>query len=465
MKFLPILAGTALAASIFAACDDNSNIGTSVISDEIDILVDSTQVISVEQTDRVEAIQSRTITQLLGIIDSKDYGMMKSDILTQFMPANVIDTSNITVEGLTLSFFMSKGSYVGDSVIPMGLNVYTLDKQLPTPIFSNDDPSKYYNPQNLIASAMYNVAGIGISDSITALNYRVIDVEMPKSLGEKLIDEYKKNPKTFATPGEFAKFFPGLYIENTFGSGRLVSIDQTVMTLHYKQDTSYVNKNGDTRDTTWHRSANYFAVTPEIITNNNISFTPAKSIENRIAAGEKIILAPLGYDVTFNFPIQQLIEQYRKHSGKLSVVNTLTFSVPAEVIPNTFGINPPQTVLLVLTKDYEKFFADNTLTDNKTSFLATYNSAKETYDFSAMRDYFLTMLEKESIAAEDFNFTLTPVTANYEANSSSGYYYYGGNSQSTLTSIVPYVAQPAMAKLNFKDAKIKLTYSKQSTSF
>ncbi|MDE7124943.1 MAG: DUF4270 domain-containing protein, partial [Muribaculaceae bacterium] len=156
MKILPILAGIATLSCAFIACDDNSNIGTSVISDEIDILVDSTQVISVKQSDRVEAIQSRTILQLLGIIDSKDYGLMKSDILTQFMPANALETRNVTVEALYLSLYMPNGNYVGDSVLPMGLNIYTLDKQLPSPIYSNEDPSKYYSEDNLIASAVYN---------------------------------------------------------------------------------------------------------------------------------------------------------------------------------------------------------------------------------------------------------------------------------------------------------------------
>ncbi|MDE7126158.1 MAG: DUF4270 domain-containing protein, partial [Muribaculaceae bacterium] len=311
---------------------------------------------------------------------------------------------------------------------------------------------------------VYNVAAIGVSDSLAALDYRVINIEMPLSLGEKLFNEYKSNPSTFATPTAFAKFFPGIYIENTFGSGRMISIDQTVMTMYYKQDTTYTNTAGELRDTVYHKSANYFAVTPEIVTNNNISYTPAQSISDRIANGEKILLAPIGYDVSFNFPLKALLEEYRSNSGLLSVVNTLTFSIPAEVIPNTFGINPPETVLLVLTSDMDTFFAKNQLTDNKTSFIATYDETSGSYEFTGMRDYFLTMLEKEDLSEEDYNFTLTPVTVNYESSSSSSYYYYGSG-QMTMTSIVPYVSRPTMAKLNFEDAKIKLTYSKQSTSF
>ncbi len=464
MKALTALAGLALMSTAFLACDDNSNIGTSVISDAIDILVDSTEVITVRQTDRVEAIQSRTIQQLLGVIDSKDYGALTSDVLTQFMPANELITEGVTVDGLTLTFYVPNGSYVGDSVIPMGLNVYTLDKQLPSPIFSNADPSEYYNEDNLIASKMYNVAAIGVSDSIAALSYRTIDVELPLSLAQSLFDEYKNNPATYQSPSAFAKFFPGIYVKNTFGSGRVVSIDQTVMTMKYRREAKYTNRVGEERDTVYDESANYFAVTPEIITNNNIAFNPSASIADRIAAGEKILLAPLGYDVSFTFPINGLLKQYRNTAGLLSVVNTLSMQLPVEEIPNDFGITPPETVLLVLASDFDKFFADNNLPDNVTSFLATYDSDNHCYTFAGLRSYFLEMLAKDNIEAKDYNFILTPVTANYESNSSSGYYYYQ-STQKTLTSVVPYVSRPTMAKLNFKDAKIKLTYSKQSTSF
>ena len=68
----------ALLAGGFASCDDSTDIGTSIITDKIDIIVDSSFVISTSATVEIEDIQSRTIQQLIGIIDSKEFGYMKS---------------------------------------------------------------------------------------------------------------------------------------------------------------------------------------------------------------------------------------------------------------------------------------------------------------------------------------------------------------------------------------------------
>ena len=41
------------------------------------------------------------------------------------------------IDSLKLLMFVPKGSLVGDSLAPMGLEVYRLNKQLTAPIFSN----------------------------------------------------------------------------------------------------------------------------------------------------------------------------------------------------------------------------------------------------------------------------------------------------------------------------------------
>ena len=76
-----------------------------------------------------------------------------------------------------------------------------------------------------------------------------------------------------------------------------------------------------------------------------------------------------------------------------------------------------------------------------------------------MRNYILSMLDKETLAADDYTFTITPVDVVTET-SSSGYY-----TQSYITGINPYVSTPAMGRLLFDKAKIKVTFSKQSVIY
>jgi len=56
------------------------------------------------------------------------------------------------------------------------------------------------------------------------------------------------------------------------------------------------------KDTTVNNVGYYFAVTPEIITNNNISLSIDKSITDAVDAGDNIVLAPAGLDVELTLP-------------------------------------------------------------------------------------------------------------------------------------------------------------------
>lgn len=211
------------------------------------------------------------------------------------------------------------------------------------------------------------------------------------------------------------------------------------------------------KDTIYNKVRSYFAVTPEVITNNNIDLSISPELSTLALSGAPLIVAPAGMEVTMLMPTPDLIQAYRKGAGSLSVLNTLTLSIPAEEIANNYGINPPEQVLLVLANEKDKFFAENKITDNKTSFIATYNSTTKTYDFNDMRGYLAEMLEKETVTADDYTFALTAV--NVETESSSNSYYQ--NSVSYVTTISPYVTKPAMVRLKLEDAKIKLTYTRQ----
>ena len=179
----------------------------------------------------------------------------------------------------------------------------------------------------------------------------------------------------------------------------------------------------------------------------------------RIDGGEQIIVAPVGRDVEIQFPINEVISYYKQHSGSLSVVNSLSFKIPVELIKNDYSIAPPANLLLVQSDKKEKFFLDNELVNNETSFYASYNSTDKCYIFSGMRNYLLKMLEKESIEPSDYTFTLTPVTVVTESNTSNSYY---GQTTQYVSSIDPYIGAPVMVKLDLDKAEINLTFAKQT---
>lgn len=449
-SIFPIAIALLLAAA--TACqDDNNTIGSSIVQDDVTITVDSSFTITGVSVAN-PCIQSRTINQLLGRIDADAFGIISSDFVTQFMPASRLDTTGVSVadiDSLVLVMTVGKGDFIGDSIVPMGLEVYPLIKELPSPIFSDFDPTGFYSPVAM-ASKIYNLSSAS-ADTIESYKYRQIRVKMPLELGRKFFTEYKTNPAVFSSPTKFAEFFPGVYVKNSYGSGRISTITNTMLNLYFHKTT--INPTTQ-RDTVVSAVGNYFAVTPEIVTNNNISLAVSSAIHDRVANAETIVMGPTGYDVKVRFPAPELIARFKASASDLSVVNNLYLTIPGEVIENEDGIEPPATLLCVLATKREEFFASNELPDGVTAFYATWDSLNKSYSFGDINLYLNHLLSKDTITEEDYTFILTPVTRQEEITDE----YYGTTSLITLN---PYVNNPAMVRILLDKAKIKLTFTSQ----
>lgn len=114
MKLPHIIIGLLISISLVTACNDNSTtIGSSLVTDSTEIIIDSAFTLTGHSVDN-PLVQSRTLTQLLGSIDAKEYGSFKSDVVTQFMPASTIDTTGVSVndlDSIKLLMFMSTGDF------------------------------------------------------------------------------------------------------------------------------------------------------------------------------------------------------------------------------------------------------------------------------------------------------------------------------------------------------------------
>ena len=460
MKRLLIISCAAIAAS-FCACDDNtSTIGGSIAEDDLSIVVDSSFTLTGRTVD-IGAVQSRTLTQLIGSIESKGFGSLRSTVVAQFMPAANIDTTGIShsdIDSMKLVMRMDKKAFTGDSVVPMGLKVYRLNRTLPSPIYSDFNPDDYFDKSALLGSAIYSASAIGQSDTVAASSYRFIEVGMPKSLAYEIFDAYKKNPDNFATPDAFINnVFPGIYIANSYGTGRVSRVSQTMMRMFYHR--TYLDETTK-RDTTVYYIGNYLAVTPEVVTNNNIHLGLSDNIRKMVDNGDKMLVAPAGLEVELKFPAKEIINSYNAGKGQESVINMLSMTIPADTLSNPEGIPAPPYALLVLANKKDEFFASNSLPDNKTSFYTSFNRTTNSYTFSGMRQYLLDLMKKDEITEDDVTFRLCPVDVVFETTGSS-YWDYG----TTETALVPYVDGPAMVKISLDKAKISFTYSNQSINY
>ena len=279
--------------------------------------------------------------------------------------------------------------------------------------------------------------------------------------------KYKKNPSAFLAPKDFINIFPGIYMENSFGSGRVMNIYNSQFIVFYRSHEKLENGN----DTTYLRSQGYMGGTAEVISNNNMSLKVAQSVKDMIAGGDMIVQSPAGFEVQIDFPIQEIIDRFKEGgNSNIGVVNDLTFEIPVYNITNDYGIKPPTYLLMVKTSEKDDFFATNHKTDSKTSFYATYDNSTRTYKFSGMRNFVLDILNNKGGIAEetDKHFTLTPVDLIAENTSTSGssyyyYYYYGTSVSNTeVIGIRPALNKPSIARLDLDNAIIRFVFSTQS---
>lgn len=472
MKKIALLAVGALAMLPVVSCEDSSSAGASLVQDEVEIVMDSAFTVSGRPVSN-DLVQSRTILQLLGSIKAGGYGTFSSDIVCQYMPAANIDTFGVKadyIDSVKLELCMYQSAFAGDSTVPMGLKVYMLNKQLPSPIYSDFDPSGYYDASSPLGGATYSALldGAEIATDANGVLYKSIYVDLPREIGLKLYDLFLNSPQTLQSPQAFAKWFPGLYIANSFGSGRVTRINSNRINVYY-HSVHKITDETNPRDTTLYHVSSYMGVTPEVISNNNISYTMSDDLKTMAQDGETILVGPTGYDVEFTFPAQDILDKYYSQSGSLAVINALNFSIPVKTIDNDYGLLPPPYILMVKKSQKDKFFATTQINDNLSSFYATYDSSTQSYSFSSMRDYIIDLVKKGEVTSDDVEFVICPVQVSFYSNASSsslyGYYYgyYGYNTTSMqVSTITPYVTEPVMTILDLDNAKIDFTFSKQT---
>ena len=443
------------ACAAFTSCDEDSgDIGSTVMDSSVKIYVDSTFTAEAQSVPNSTVI-SRSLLQMLGRLDAENYGTMTTDYVTQMMAADNIDTTCVyvsNIDSLMLVLTAVKGSFIGDSVAPLGFKVYELTKPLPANVNSSFDPTGYYDASKPLAADAYNAClGDSADQSLTMYTYTA---KLPRELGVRLFEAYKANPSNFATPQAFVKnVFNGLYIANSFGSGRITGLGGTMMRLFY-HDTYYDSDKG--KDTTVVKVGNYFASAAEVISNNNISYKPSANIKSMLEKKTNLIVAPAGYDVKIKLPVDKAIEKYKNNKGKYSLISSFKLSIPSEPIENALKIEPPTYLLLVRADKKDEFFSQNKLPDSKTSFYATYDSTTRKYDFGDLKAYLEELLaDGEDIKPEDCEFVLCAVNIEFDEQQS----YYG--SYKVEKSVLPYAGVPVMVKLNVDKATIVFTFSTQ----
>lgn len=467
-KFFPIFILLVFFTAFSSCEDETTSIGSVISSGEVEITVDTFYFDLGAKALQIPSFDSKTGNLMVGSILTPEYGSLDCSFVTRLMCVPKLDVADSLlnverVDSCKLILGANRYDIIGDSLAPQKLAVYTLTKQLPANINNLFNPEGYYDPNTPLASRSYTLSEIASSDSTFYNNSFVeLTVDLPVSFGKEIFEKYIKEPDIFQWPQTMAQnFLPGLFVKSTFGKGNIANIGSAYIAVFYynlANKTTVIDNDTIVKQQHVTNVTFPFTISPEVLSSNNISYAPSKSIikKNQSQDGEVVITTPGGYIATFNFPAQALIDRYKEKNMHLSTVNDLILTIPAEAFLDNSSISLADNILMVKTSEYEKFFQENRVPNNLTSFTGVYDSNKGEYYFTTMRNYFLELLSKDKLTQDDVEFTLVPVEITTE--SQSNYY---GSPTTYVTKCVPYTSKPTLTLLKTNKAEVTFSFSTQ----
>lgn len=400
MKKIFVFLALAVSMALITSCDDTTDtIGGSLIPDN-DKLVVSTDSFDVSsKTIPAGNVIPRTSTGYLGkMTDAETNTQVTANFMTQF---HVLDnyqmtvadsitsrdeSKNIIADSCEIRLFY-KGSY-GDSLAQMKLTAYELNKPVEEGITyrSNFDPiaNNYVRTNGGIAvNRSYTLTDLTEPDSVRKtsnyvkninikLNDQYTDKEgvVYNNFGTYLMRKYQSNPTAFRNSYHFLhEICPGFYFKITDGEGSMAKIEQAQINIYYRA------KKGTSEKETFTKLVG----TEEVLQLTNFSNDQAKLQDLIKETGHTYLKTPAGLFTQLTLPITDILAGHENdtiNSAKIEVkrVNNNASS--------TYNFGIPQNVLMLPADSVETFFAKTRLNDNKTSFLASYNTTKNSYIFN-----------------------------------------------------------------------------------
>lgn len=282
-------------------------------------------------------------------------------------------------------------SFMGDSLAAMKMNVAELAKPVEEnrPYYTNFDPEEagYLRENGLRMNYVYSIADLTKSDSIRNLRhsgslYETITIPLNGSYTDKngktynnygsyLIRQFYDHPEYFKNSQTFTKHVcPGFYFKTIDGLGVMAEIEVTRLLVYYR----YVN------DGITYSDKALFNGTGEVLQTTH--FTSNKKQLERLAAKTEwtYLKAPDGLFTEVTLPIDEIKLDHEKDTLATAKIVFRSMNELNDLSDDI--LQEPANLLLLERDSIDTFFLHRNLPTNINSYLATYNSAKNSYTFN-----------------------------------------------------------------------------------
>lgn len=403
MKKLIMTGIAMMTIAIFSCSEDTTTVGNTLTNDVDKFVITSDTFNITTHSIVADSVLSRSSYSYLGRMKDPETGSyISANYTTQF---TVLEDEDYFIDKDSLLSFDEDGnvladscfinliiqSYTGDSLAAMKMTMTEMAKPIQENQFyyTNFDPEAkdYLRKDGIVKKKMYSISDLTLSDSLRNLRrngslYETIRIPLNdpytdkngityNNYGTYIMRKFYEHPEYFKSSQVFARnVCPGFYFQTVDGLGQIAEIlyTQIEVNYHYKLD-SLILLDEET-----------FNGTEEVLQTNLFS----SDIENikRLAANEShtYLKAPEGIFTEITLPIEEIKSGHETDtiaSAKIVFRRMNDTSDLSDVI-----LHEPQNLLMIARDSLYSFFEERNLPNNKTSYLATYSSSKNSYTFS-----------------------------------------------------------------------------------
>lgn len=390
---------------LVSACTDSTGgIGIPPSNEALDTDMETFNVFS--RSEKIDSISSRSSASYLGsIYDMETEGRLVASFATQFAilenvkyfpnkssVLSVDEYGNATCDSVLLQ--LNFDTYYGDVNTPMKIAIYPLNPKTPlcedSTYYTTTDLKKYIHPDfkdkpiaTKVFTAWDRIHGSDPSNTSSS-SYPSIRIPLPVSEGRRIMDkywEYVKDNEGLSPEAHVNRNFddsyhfirnvlPGYYAEIVNGEGVMVRVFVDALYIIYK--TRPENSEGGEPVSSY----SIFAGTPEVVQSCQFQRTDVdRLLDDQSCTWLK---TPSGICTEVELPIDDIFSGTHKNDSISRVMLTLSRYNDDQNV-NQFGI--PQNLLLLRKDDVKNFFKENRLPDEKTSYIASYQTGENVYAF------------------------------------------------------------------------------------
>ena len=388
LKFLVALG---IAATLYSCDDETTGIGQFVAdADMIPAKADSYTIET--ESYLLDSVYSRSSTAYLGKFTDKDYGTFSSDFLVQInCPENFILPDRIE-EIKTAKLGLYYTSYFGDSLASIRVQIDPLTKAIKDDgtnkalYYSNLDPTEYYDKNATpLAIKDYSAYDRTIPDSVRNEDgyYPNVAIDLGDGFCKNFVEKYNYtetvNGKTIHPYFKDSESFinnvlKGFYVHTISGEGSILYISDIYLHL----TIAYWTKTSEDKDTLVHTVVP-MSSTKEVFMSTRFKNSGMKELVSDPKC--TYLKTPAGLCTEVTLPIE---EMYQAHKNDTLNSISVSFQKLKDQSNNPFKMGTPSNLLMVRKGEMKDFFENNKVYDNKTTFIATYSSTTNSYDFSKL---------------------------------------------------------------------------------